>query len=95
MLKEQNKWPCFFFNSDTTGEKDFEEFFTENETIDFNKFINLGVIKNKPDFDSEKLDYFLKSIDFLDPISHQFGQTFLPNDLFCHHIIVVLFHFGK
>ena len=62
-LKEQKKWPCFFFNSDTTGEKDFEEFFTENETIDFDKFANLGVIKNNPDFDSEQLDYFLKSIN--------------------------------
>jgi len=62
-LKEQKKWPCFFFNSDTTGEKDFEEFFTENETIDFNRFNNLGIIKNNPDFDSKKLEYFLKSIN--------------------------------
>ena len=22
------RWPCYFFQSDTTGEKDFEEFFT-------------------------------------------------------------------
>ena len=25
------KWPCYFFQSDTTGEKDFEEFFTDSE----------------------------------------------------------------
>jgi len=64
-LKEQKKWPCFFFNSDTTGEKDFEEFFTENETIDFDKYTNLGVIKNNPDFNSKQLDYFLGSINNL------------------------------
>jgi FlaA1/EpsC-like NDP-sugar epimerase len=26
-LIENKQWPCYFFNSDTTGEKDFEEFF--------------------------------------------------------------------
>ncbi len=64
-LKEQKKWPCFFFTSNTTGEKDFEEFFTENETIDFDRFVNLGIIKNTPNFDSTKLEYFIKSINTL------------------------------
>ena len=47
-LKIQNskQWPCYFFKSDTTGEKDFEEFFTDNETLDMKRFENLGVIKN-------------------------------------------------
>lgn len=30
-LPQQGKWPCLFSDSDTTGEKDFEEFFTQNE----------------------------------------------------------------
>ena len=25
-LIKDKKWPCYFFDSDTTGEKDFEEF---------------------------------------------------------------------
>ena len=33
-----------FFRLDTTGEKGFEEFYTENE-IDLKKFKNIGVIK--------------------------------------------------
>ena len=53
-----NKWPCLFTPSDTTGEKDFEEFFTEKEILDMNKFENIGIIKNKMNFDSNKLDYF-------------------------------------
>ena len=32
------KWPCYFFESDTTGEKDFEEFFTANEDLEMNHF---------------------------------------------------------
>lgn len=56
------KWPVYFFASDTTGEKDFEEFFTANETLDMARFDNLGVIKSEAHFDSDKLDYFLTEI---------------------------------
>jgi FlaA1/EpsC-like NDP-sugar epimerase len=45
--QSEGEWPCLFINSDTTGEKDFEEFFTDSETLDMDSFINLGVIKNK------------------------------------------------
>ena len=58
ILPKEGKYPCLFTKSDTTGEKDFEEFFTENETLDMDKFINLGIIKNELDFDEEKLNSF-------------------------------------
>lgn len=61
-LPKQGKWPCLFTCSDTTGEKDFEEFFTEHETLDMAKFENLGIIKNEAIFDAEKLDYFTQKI---------------------------------
>ena len=59
------KWPCYFFKSDTTGEKDFEEFFTKGEVIDFDRFNNIGVIKSRLDFDQSRLDFFLNEIDKL------------------------------
>ena len=52
------KWPCYFFRSDTTGEKDFEEFFTDKEELDLDCFIGIGIIKNKPEFDDAKLNNF-------------------------------------
>ena len=61
-LSQQKKWPCYFFDSDTTGEKDFEEFFTSAETLDLDRFDSIGVIKNDPVFDNELLGYFEKSI---------------------------------
>ncbi|MDA9120345.1 UDP-N-acetylglucosamine 4,6-dehydratase [Opitutales bacterium] len=61
-LIKQNKWPCYFFKSDTTGEKDFEEFYTENETLDMKRFSSVGVIKNEPVFDEDRLLYFEKRI---------------------------------
>ncbi len=61
-LIAQKKWPCLFTASDTTGEKDFEEFFTENEVLDMGRFENLGIIKNEAGFDASKLDYFKNTI---------------------------------
>ena len=57
-LPEQGKWPCLFTKSDTTGEKDFEEFYTNEESLDMDKFKNIGVIKNKLDYDVNKLNNF-------------------------------------
>lgn len=62
-LPKEGKWPCLFSGSDTTGEKDFEEFFTDQETIDMNRFQKLGIVKNELNIDDEKLDYFEKTIE--------------------------------
>lgn len=59
---DKKHWPCLFTGSDTTGEKDFEEFFTENETLDMDRFANLGVIKNQPEYDAAKLRHFEQRI---------------------------------
>ena len=64
-LITNKQWPCYFFESDTTGEKDFEEFFTENETLDTARFNTIGVICNQPQFDNDKLDEFIKGIEAL------------------------------
>lgn len=61
-LPEQGKWPVYFFESDTTGEKDFEEFYADDEVIDLDRFKNIGIIKNEPIFDNEKLNYFVSEI---------------------------------
>ena len=57
-LIKEKKWPCYFFKSDTTGEKDFEEFYTASETLDMNTFNEIGVIKNEPLYDEKLLDNF-------------------------------------
>jgi len=64
-LIANKQWPCYFFKSDTTGEKDFEEFFTDNEDLDMMRFETVGVIKNQPDFDEAKLNEFMDGIGVL------------------------------
>ncbi len=56
-------YPVHFSASDTSGEKAFEEFVTENEAADIDRFDALGVITGKTVPDKGKLDHFLSSLD--------------------------------
>jgi len=61
-LISKKLWPCYFFNSDTTGEKGFEEFFTKNEEINSTKFMAIGIIKKRLEHDDSKLIKFEQEI---------------------------------
>ena len=63
VLPQKGKWPCLFAPSDTTGEKDFEEFFTDEENLDMERFQNLGIIKNSLEVQDKKLELFEKEIE--------------------------------
>ncbi len=65
---DSKSYPVYFFQSDTTGEKSFEEFYVESEVKDETTFTGLGVVKNPelPQFYAlqpffEKLDLLLKN----------------------------------
>lgn len=64
-LPQEGKWPCLFTKSDTTGEKDFEEFYTANEILDMDRFKNLGIIKNRFSEETEKIHLFEDKISQL------------------------------
>ena len=49
-------YPIYFFGSDTSGEKAFEEFFTKKEVLDNDSFINLGVVKNSKKRSIQEID---------------------------------------
>ncbi len=61
-LADDKRWPCLFTISDTTGEKDFEEFFVDGEALDLNSFLNLGIVKSNLSFEDSKLDAFIDNI---------------------------------
>ena len=46
--KYPTKYPIYFFKTDTSGEKTYEEFYTEEEDYEINKYDSLGFI-NTPD----------------------------------------------
>ncbi|MDF2158195.1 UDP-N-acetylglucosamine 4,6-dehydratase [Algoriphagus sp. CAU 1675] len=65
LFTDKKYWPCYFTKSDTTGEKDFEEFFMEGEILDLERFENLGIVKSSLPYKEEKLDWFLAAINGL------------------------------
>lgn len=61
-LPAEGKWPCLFTVSDTTGEKDFEEFFMDHEDLDMDRFQSIGIVRSHLTAEHEKLDHFLDQI---------------------------------
>ena len=51
-----NQYPVHYSVSDTSGEKPFEEFLTDTETADMNRFRSLGVITGKQISDKSKVE---------------------------------------
>ena len=64
-LIASRKWPCYFFKTDTTGEKDFEEFYTSSEEVDWDRYAELGVVKNDATVEPQFLIDFSSTIDSL------------------------------
>ncbi len=58
--KNHDEYPIYFFKTDTSGEKTFEEFFTDDEEYKLNTYDSLGFI-NSPNveisFDQVKIDF--------------------------------------
>lgn len=63
MAEDTKEWPVVYFRSDTTGEKDFEEFYVEGEALDMNRFRSLGVIESSARRSSSDVDEFLAKLE--------------------------------
>lgn len=61
-LPERGKWACYISKTDTTGEKEYEEFYTDKDIIDWNRFKDIGILKMKYDYEINRLDTFLERI---------------------------------
>tara|TARA_B110000014_G_scaffold260569_1_gene250565 strand:+ start:5937 stop:7124 length:1188 start_codon:yes stop_codon:yes gene_type:complete len=61
-FRKKNTWPCFFEESNTTGEKGFEEFFTEGEELDLKTYKGIGVVKHSEELNTASLENFEKTI---------------------------------
>jgi FlaA1/EpsC-like NDP-sugar epimerase len=66
LLNEKStSYPIYFFGSETSGEKSFEEFYTENEILDMDSFINLGVVKNSKKRNITEIDEIFANLRLL------------------------------
>jgi len=62
---ELPRWPVYFFESDTSGEKPYEEFHTAGEVLDMEKFVSLGVVKNAKRRPLSEIDAIFDSLRHL------------------------------
>ena len=58
-----NLYPVHYSASDTSGEKPFEEFVTDSETADYDRFSSLGVITGKEIPDKSRVEKLFKELN--------------------------------
>ena len=80
LTNNSKSFPVYFFESATSGEKSYEEFFTDQEVLDLKSYKNLGVIKNSIKRDKVEIDHIVKSLK----------NIFLKNDVLKSDIVNIL-----
>ena len=60
---KQTTYPVVYFNSDTTGEKAYEEFYVPGEKIDMNRFKALGVVEQTSRHDMNEINNFFHRLE--------------------------------
>ena len=63
MPADSKEYPVYYFKSDTTGEKGYEEFYVPGEHLDFERFKSLGVIDSVKPRPKDELDSFLANLN--------------------------------
>ena len=86
MPEDSDTYPVYYFASDTTGEKGYEEFYIEGEQLNMERFSSLGVIENYPCRDKneilsffEKMETLFKRNDFKKEEVVTLLKEFIPN----------------
>ena len=77
------KYPVHYSMSDTSGEKAYEEFFTDEETVDMERLSALGVIIGKQLFDMKKVDKLFKNLN----------DAFMRDDVSKEEIVLIMKEF--
>ena len=64
-LSDNSSYPVYFFKTDTSGEKLYEEFYTSEDEVNFNLYESIGVVTNslKPSF--SEMEVTIKEIETL------------------------------
>ena len=65
MPEGSREYPVVYSLSDTTGEKDFEEFYVPGEKLDLERFASLGVILESPRKSAPEVKAFLENLETL------------------------------
>tara|TARA_R110000823_G_scaffold91159_32_gene201027 strand:+ start:583 stop:1794 length:1212 start_codon:yes stop_codon:yes gene_type:complete len=78
-LNESVPYPVYFFSSDTSGEKLYEEFYTDTDEVDLHQFESLGVIKNARKRPVEEIENCVNDLQQLMNSGKYDKQTIVDN----------------
>ena len=78
--KNSKNYPIYFFGSDTSGEKTFEEFYTKDEDLDLNSFKHMGFIKKS----------IKKDITEIKQVYHELKNLFSDEDFLKEDLVKIL-----
>ena len=83
---DNSSYPVYFFKTDTSGEKLYEEFYTSEDEVNFNLYKSIGVISNslKPSFSEmevtiKKIETFFKKESYNKEDIIKIMNKILPN----------------
>ena len=62
---DKSQYPVYFFKTDTSGEKPYEEFYDKNDSLDMETFNALGIIRNNKKSDKIQINKILNEFDDL------------------------------
>lgn len=63
MPPDSKEYPVYYFKSDTTGEKGYEEFYVPGEHLDLERFKSLGIIDSVKPRPKDELDAFMENLN--------------------------------
>ena len=63
MPYKSSTYPVVYFQSDTTGEKAFEEFYVPGEKVDMDRFQSLGVVEQTARHDLNEVNRFFEKLE--------------------------------
>ena len=64
-LLNEKKYPVYLFKTETSGEKLYEEFYTDDESYDLDRFSALGVIQKKAAYSKTEFNDIIKELEIL------------------------------
>ena len=64
-LSDNSSYPVYFFNTDTSGEKLYEEFYTSEDEVNFNLYESIGVVTNSLKPTISDMEVTIKEIETL------------------------------
>ena len=65
-LISNKQWPCYFFSSDTSGEKPFEEFYSPSDDVNWERHFDLGVINGIAGTSEKQISEFINKIKMIE-----------------------------